>query len=306
MFQVNINTEVIIKECPKSGLAAVDFRREAGLPEAATNKVSIKLFRENWEEICRRFPGYLNDEADLVIGGLCDANAALSCPRNQATETSRHYYNYGARFRLPAESLVGILRDADEGGINSFVIALIESSRKDDEESSVAYAAYAAEKAARQAEDDARRAAWQRNADAQRAQQAAGIEALKTWALANGSKLLVARVADKFDWQQLAGKEFAQQQIESLEALPIQLANDYPDGFDNVDITERTTPNLKEIQLLRDVRSSLQDRPTQADLVWMKYSTDDDPDKELTRCEIRVNITDPTGKKHDYFFLPSS
>ena len=43
MYQINISRDVIIQDCPENGLAAVDFRRAAGLPEDTSNEIRLDV-----------------------------------------------------------------------------------------------------------------------------------------------------------------------------------------------------------------------------------------------------------------------
>jgi hypothetical protein len=43
MFQVDVDREFVIKECPRGGLEAVEFRRKYGLPLEPHNRIRIKM-----------------------------------------------------------------------------------------------------------------------------------------------------------------------------------------------------------------------------------------------------------------------
>ena len=43
MFNVKIKCTAIIKDCPESGVAAIDWRREQGIPDAPTNQIDVVI-----------------------------------------------------------------------------------------------------------------------------------------------------------------------------------------------------------------------------------------------------------------------
>ncbi len=67
MFRISIETELIIKDCPESGVAAIDWRRKHGVEPAPTNKFLFVYHDDSDEDFCRAFLALLNKDADLVI-----------------------------------------------------------------------------------------------------------------------------------------------------------------------------------------------------------------------------------------------
>ena len=80
MYRVCFPKTVVIQGCPKAGLAAIDFRRQAGLPAAPSNEIDaadiegLSLAAQGepagWiesEAICREFADQLDGNADLHL-----------------------------------------------------------------------------------------------------------------------------------------------------------------------------------------------------------------------------------------------
>ena len=81
MYRVFFPSTIVIQDCPKAGLAAVDFRRQAGLPEEPSNELATKSIAgvtpsngtspaTGWiesEAICRKFADQLDRHADLHL-----------------------------------------------------------------------------------------------------------------------------------------------------------------------------------------------------------------------------------------------
>ena len=85
MFQVYVGSGdaqrpfvVLIEGCPESGIAAVDFRRQVGLPEQPTNQVSLPGFKFEDEAFVRANFSLADDYADIHLdrqhlqGWACD------------------------------------------------------------------------------------------------------------------------------------------------------------------------------------------------------------------------------------------
>lgn len=65
MFRIFLpKLEVIIEGCPKSGIPAIDFRRQAGLPESPTNVIKL-LVDLTSEAAVRQFAQFANSDADI-------------------------------------------------------------------------------------------------------------------------------------------------------------------------------------------------------------------------------------------------
>lgn len=67
VFKVDIDLSLKIKDCPASGLAAVDFRTAGALPGLPTNEVRVKYAADADEALCRALTSMLNEDADLVV-----------------------------------------------------------------------------------------------------------------------------------------------------------------------------------------------------------------------------------------------
>lgn len=65
MFNVKIKCTAIIKDCPESGVAAIDWRREQGIPDAPTNKIDVVIDVTS-EPLVRELGGG-NSTADITI-----------------------------------------------------------------------------------------------------------------------------------------------------------------------------------------------------------------------------------------------
>lgn len=123
-----------------------------------------------------------------------------------------------------------------------------------------------------------------------KAQKEADENVLREWAEANGSDLLKARIADKFEWIGMAEKEFTASVVVELgEEI------DIPDHEKNEEL-ERTTPTLPEIQRLREVRKLLEEKPARCELIWATY------DNEIKRAELKVTVTTPTDRDVDFYY----
>ncbi len=59
--------QVILENCPAGGIAAVDFRRAQGLPEAATNEIELPHFKFTDEEFCRQLADSCGTDANLHL-----------------------------------------------------------------------------------------------------------------------------------------------------------------------------------------------------------------------------------------------
>ena len=147
-----------------------------------------------------------------------------------------------------------------------------------------------AEKQAREAEKQAREAE------------------LKSWAVENGSELLKARVEGGFEWEKLAGKEYARSIVDSLDLGLTKVTGENWPRAECTGYDDRTTPTLEEIKSLNRVRDAARDLDNvTASLVWVDYESEEeyrDDDDLISQCEIRIEVKDPVGKEHKFYFLP--
>lgn len=147
-----------------------------------------------------------------------------------------------------------------------------------------------AEKQAREAEKQAREAE------------------LKSWAVENGSELLKARVEGGFEWEKLAGKEYARSIVDSLDLGLTKVTGENWPRAECTGYDDRTTPTLEEIKSLNRVRDAARDLGNvTASLVWVDYESEEeyrDDDDLISQCEIRIEVKDPVGKEHKFYFLP--
>ena len=147
-----------------------------------------------------------------------------------------------------------------------------------------------AEKQAREAEKQAREAE------------------LKSWAVENGSELLKARMEGGFEWEKLAGKEYARSIVDSLDLGLTKVTGENWPRAECTGYDDRTTPTLEEIKSLNRVRDAARDLGNvTASLVWVDYESEEeyrDDDDLISQCEIRIEVKDPVGKEHKFYFLP--
>lgn len=123
---------------------------------------------------------------------------------------------------------------------------------------------------------------------AEKAAKAAALGKLRTWANANGSELLRARMEDGFEWAALARDEYVEQATAKVD-LPTPL-----DDFDESKEKDRTCPEWGEIRALRRVRELVPD--ARASIRWVEYDGDEG------RPEIKVTVTTPDGVEKDVWF----
>lgn len=147
----------------------------------------------------------------------------------------------------------------------------------------------------------------------EKAEEKAKLNQLREWAVQNGSETLRYRVEDGYEWQGLAEREYADSVMASL-ALGLPGAG-APDGYKKANEEVRTTPTLKEIQTVRNVRKLAEGKPVEVSLVWCKYAPKSDPDsydyddpnvEKIGRtfsCELKVLVTCPTGRQIAYYRL---
>ncbi len=56
---------LVIENCPRQGVEAVDFRRANNMPEAASNQIEVPGFVFNDEQFCREHPDKMSDDANI-------------------------------------------------------------------------------------------------------------------------------------------------------------------------------------------------------------------------------------------------
>ena len=168
----------------------------------------------------------------------------------------------------------------------------------------------------RQCRKEAEQAERERKAAEAKAQKEVGREALKQWAIANGSALLKARIEDGFEWEGLAETEFSHSIIDQIGA-DLERADDVPDGYESPTRKERTTPTLEEINTVRSLRKRAEGikSPIGVNLAWFVYKPEDDPEaypgeegepEAIQRTEIEVVVTCPNGDTRQFYFLPAT
>lgn len=273
--------DVAVAGCPDSGLASVDFLRAAGLPERPDGRV--KLPQIEWPEqeaLCRLFAARLDGAADFVVR----LPQGVAIPAPLAVE----WLAVTARAPLTADFLAR-------------VSALIDAAQ----------AAERAERAQREAEQDAARAQREAEAVAAKAQReaeqaerewakVASVEKLREWAAGHGGELLRARLAHEaegVEWVALAEQEWADAAVAPLGAA-------IPDPYQRKDVTgreARTTPTLDELRRLDAARATLCGRgkfsvACEVSLWWMS-GIDIEPFTSL--C---VDVTTPTGREIERWF----
>jgi hypothetical protein len=163
-----------------------------------------------------------------------------------------------------------------------FAPALAEARRLED-----------ARRAAEKADDDARRRA-EEQLEQERAQ------AIRMWAIDNGSDLVRERMAGGFEWESLAAQEYVDSILASiqLETAPSEDCFDFEER-------QRTCPTLPEMQELKHARALLDGKAT-ASLIWGVYSpeneSDDEDRKGFSRAEIKIEVVAPNGGTYIRFF----
>lgn len=273
MFNVKINIEVEIKDCPKSGLGAVDFRRKTNLPEGPTNKVRLDAeFRD--EAVCRHFGEFLNASCDL------DVSSSYDRPNFGNLVSSVYGDGVVVKTKLIKKFLSAPDRDP---------IPLLETIR--DEVKRIVLTHEEKQRACSEEEK-------KREAESKRKHEEE-ISAQTAWVMEHGSELLRERLANGFEWVSLFEREFAQATLDGIE-LGKQVDSDQYDGWD-VKIKERNTPLLHEIKFLKQARSQFVDKPLTAELVWVTYTSDDGESKSQT--ELLVTVTCPTRREIVYYFV---
>ena len=110
MFEVSIHwfEGAIIDGCPKSGLAAVDFRRAAGLPEAPSNQIEITDLRVTSEPLFRE----LAERLPIGATGGAEWYCHMQVPR---TANDFRSVGYGKEYCadyvpvLPASEIIALI-----------------------------------------------------------------------------------------------------------------------------------------------------------------------------------------------------
>jgi hypothetical protein len=142
MFDIQVKLKVILADCPEDGLAAIDFRRQYGIPDAPSNMVALE-FVSDGEDLCRAAARYLNRSADLIIlgeGKNGSADPREQVPSYTASPAARalvspisNEYGGGRRgaYAVPTAPVGAFLRDPDEGLID-LIDALAQAAATDE------------------------------------------------------------------------------------------------------------------------------------------------------------------------------
>ena len=170
MFNVRIKCTAIIKDCPELGVAAIDWRREQGIPDAPTNQIDVVIDVVS-EPLVRELGGgdsaaditistelwksknYVRKCDNLWIGYLpqrqpeIDAHAALKYSLNEIDEIARQVH---AEFEL-----IEIERRAREAAREAERKIEADRQRELAREQKAAYAAKEAEEERIKAEREA-------------------------------------------------------------------------------------------------------------------------------------------------------
>lgn len=278
MFRITIDSTVVIKDCPKNGLDAIDFRKGHGLTPEPSNRYRVVVALDS-EPLCRQFADVTTEGADIVTSN-----------------------GYGPldRAEVPADVLAAIDRGKPET-----IVPVLEILRED-------VAERKRKEEAERAATIARNEEYSRQ-DAERARaRQDGVDRLRRWADQHGSDLLRARIAEEFEWESLAAAEFGEHVQTQLGYTAVGI----PDGYaDEPTAKESKTPSLSDIQALRIVRERIAalDVPASASLEWLIYDPLRDEDgyadpfgpDPLKRTEICVEVKVPTGDRRYFYLLPS-
>lgn len=162
--------------------------------------------------------------------------------------------------------------------------------------------------AERERKDEERRTEAARKREQEDREKAERLEALRAWALSSGSPLLVARATEGLKWEALARQEYADRATEAiLSACTLVEDDSAPQGFEDyldndeveVEVEDRTTPDLREIEALREVRKACEETGTMAaaSLVWVTYSRDHYEEETAKRAEVTLEFLTPDGRK---------
>ncbi len=164
-----------------------------------------------------------------------------------------------------------------------------------------------AEDRERQEASDAREREDAERKEAKAKREAEGREAIKSWGMDHGSELLRERIKNGFDFVPLAGKEYAREILAMIQIPTEEVPNSFSDDYSSVQGDERTTPDLAEIRNLRVILDSIErenlSRVASAGLRWITYHDQTGDLDDLKRSEIHIEVIDPTGNDHDFYFL---
>jgi len=263
VFKVDIDISLSIKDCPKSGLAAVDFRTANGLPPAPTNEERVTYRADTDEALCRALSWALNDDADLIVQtGSVNYRFDFACGCS-GTLDSRPGVSGGsstANFQVPAV----LLRPFSDGTANApSVVALIT-------ELGVQTAHFKGEVAAKEKERESEAVERKRLRDEQDAQAKRNKELLAErmakWVSEFGSDRLKACVANGWECDAAYCDE--------------RLALEYPrwqfDGSHLPGWMEPRNPPVKAVAMFEQAKATVGDDALDtAELVYWT-STDDD------------------------------
>jgi len=297
MFKVKLNLTVVIADCPPNGIAAVQFRQQRGIPAAPHNRYDI-----NWEgqseELCKTYPQYLNDEADLILWTNSDHSPHHMCSEagNQLVSKLELYNYYGTPTLrrkgypvLPAEVVAAL---ATEGWQVKLITALEAYSKQQTAEVESEWRKQSAEAAAKKEAQEAEQKRKQAEADAQKAEQEQrkqqAEQALRQWAEANGSKLVRLRLKGEFDWVGLALDEY------TAAVLPTNCGE--PEGYSCEGDEDRRKPTVEEMEAFEKVKAKYPDY--ECKLRWVTYKPEADDDgytddtlPTIARTEIKITAT---------------
>lgn len=297
MWNIKVSGTVKIDGCPERGVEAVDFRRVVGLPEATTNEVALPEFEWTSEEDARTQP--LDGSANFTLD-------TTYCRYYTEGERVRQYeYNRIAAAVAPGV-LVAYLAEQTPTTAMAVIRAVQASKDKSREEAEATAAAY---KTAKEQQEAAEKAAK----ETATAKKLLGEGILQKWVEEHGSELTKARLHGGYEWIGLAEVEFCNAVIDRMGLGGVEDVGE-PDGYDDQPKAGiRTTPTLDEIRAFDAVKEKAGEGVS-VELEWLTYDPLDDedgydyepePKDKLSRCEIHVTVTAPTGRECSYYYLPS-
>lgn len=250
MFEVKVDLKVNIKGCPKSGIKAFDFRNAHRLFPGTDNVIHLRESVKN-EALCRRYSEYLDRNCDLFVTSDIMDRASFGI------------LNYRKCFHMP-EIHPNLLRVRNEilseitlDAILAEVKRIHDLESKEEEEQKLKEA----EKVKKEAETQSQ---------------------CMQWVHAFGSELLKERLDGGFEWIGLFEQEYADLLCRDLGER-IEIDEDHSFG-------DRTTPDLKEMKWLKQVKQSFEGKPVEIGLVWNGSS------------ELKAVVTCPTGRKITRFY----
>ena len=297
---------VRIEGCPFNGIEAVDFRRNAGLPEAPNGKLALPPFVWTDESFLRPLltSDYREMNCDLWLEYKspylwgCNAMGEVYQSRNSEVVLVEPaaILSY-----LQAHATVDNVAIAEAGRLlvmNALAAEARSKARAEAEREQMR-----PEIEARQQAEAAAKAEREREAAKAKAIKDAGEKTLRLWIGTGGSALLKARIEDGFEWVGLAEREYANAVVSDLGG-----EIEFPE-YEEQKESKRTTPTIEEITRLRDIHAAIEGKPATAELIWSEYEVKIEDEYGATnqtektkRAEVKVTVTCPTGRTLDYYY----